>query len=141
MPVKSGVVRSVTFFGASRLSGWGLGEWRGRLGDPLPADRKFREVRQRDRCERPLGPQLRPDLPCLLGDEWTGENRQARDAADQIGEHRVELGVAFPFGELPRRRLLDIAVAARRDRKSTRLNSSHVRISYAVFCLKKKKKQ
>src|SRR3989442_2030713 len=34
------------------------------------------------------------------------------------------------------------ADAARRigeDRKSTRLNSSHVRISYAVFCLKKKK--
>src|SRR5690349_20864210 len=30
---------------------------------------------------------------------------------------------------------------ARRDRKSTRLNSSHVEISYAVFCLKKKKKQ
>src|SRR5438874_9015432 len=27
-----------------------------------------------------------------------------------------------------------------RDRKSTRLNSSHVEISYAVFCLKKKKK-
>src|SRR6266496_4884830 len=29
---------------------------------------------------------------------------------------------------------------ARADRKSTRLNSSHVEISYAVFCLKKKKK-
>src|SRR2546427_5902106 len=29
----------------------------------------------------------------------------------------------------------------RRDRKSTRLNSSHSQISYAVFCLKKKKKQ
>src|SRR5689334_24756350 len=28
-----------------------------------------------------------------------------------------------------------------RDRKSTRLNSSHSSISYAVFCLKKKKKQ
>src|SRR5437773_8051645 len=28
-----------------------------------------------------------------------------------------------------------------RDRKSTRLNSSHITISYAVFCLKKKKKQ
>src|SRR5699024_11614170 len=28
-----------------------------------------------------------------------------------------------------------------RDRKSTRLNSSHVSISYAVFCLKKKKQQ
>src|SRR3989442_10401057 len=34
---------------------------------------------------------------------------------------------------LERQRLLQ-------DRKSTRLNSSHVRISYAVFCLKKKKK-
>src|SRR3989442_10337792 len=31
--------------------------------------------------------------------------------------------------------------AAHTDRKSTRLNSSHVRISYAVFCLKKKKKK
>src|SRR5690554_7455574 len=30
---------------------------------------------------------------------------------------------------------------SRLDRKSTRLNSSHVRISYAVFCLKKKKKE
>src|SRR2546421_4353827 len=30
---------------------------------------------------------------------------------------------------------------ARIDRKSTRLNSSHDQISYAVFCLKKKKKQ
>src|SRR5690625_5676433 len=29
----------------------------------------------------------------------------------------------------------------KRDRKSTRLNSSHVASSYAVFCLKKKKKQ
>src|SRR5437588_6831223 len=32
------------------------------------------------------------------------------------------------------------AMSARRDRKSTRLNSSHTVISYAVFCLKKKKK-
>src|SRR6266851_8915968 len=30
---------------------------------------------------------------------------------------------------------------AARDRKSTRLNSSHITISYAVFCLKKKKKK
>src|SRR2546430_3307977 len=30
---------------------------------------------------------------------------------------------------------------SRRDRKSTRLNSSHSQISYAVFCLKKKKKK
>src|SRR5438034_5142847 len=32
-----------------------------------------------------------------------------------------------------------IAVAGKKDRKSTRLNSSHTVISYAVFCLKKKK--
>src|SRR5436309_3677384 len=31
-------------------------------------------------------------------------------------------------------------ISPARDRKSTRLNSSHVKISYAVFCLKKKKK-
>src|SRR5690349_23779030 len=33
----------------------------------------------------------------------------------------------------------DVRPHARLDRKSTRLNSSHVEISYAVFCLKKKK--
>src|SRR5438874_4003253 len=36
-------------------------------------------------------------------------------------------GIANPIGQI--------------DRKSTRLNSSHVEISYAVFCLKKKKKK
>src|SRR5699024_11777761 len=36
--------------------------------------------------------------------------------------------------------LIDIANTKVKDRKSTRLNSSHVSISYAVFCLKKKKK-
>src|SRR3712207_9174691 len=35
-------------------------------------------------------------------------------------------------------RLIELA---RSDRKSTRLNSSHANISYAVFCLKKKKKK
>src|SRR5690349_23787943 len=36
---------------------------------------------------------------------------------------------------------VDVSSASRStDRKSTRLNSSHVEISYAVFCLKKKKK-
>src|SRR3712207_6874584 len=37
------------------------------------------------------------------------------------------------------RRLLESTLA--KDRKSTRLNSSHANISYAVFCLKKKKKK
>src|SRR5690349_23841460 len=50
----------------------------------------------------------------------------ARDAGDpDEGGGRVELSDGQPD----------------RDRKSTRLNSSHVEISYAVFCLKKKKKQ
>src|SRR3712207_8354002 len=37
-------------------------------------------------------------------------------------------------------RLLIVGTALQGDRKSTRLNSSHANISYAVFCLKKKKK-
>src|SRR3989442_2423907 len=36
-------------------------------------------------------------------------------------------------------RLVYVSIRSSVDRKSTRLNSSHVRISYAVFCLKKKK--
>src|SRR2546427_2495431 len=39
------------------------------------------------------------------------------------------------------RGVLDAVQQAAQDRKSTRLNSSHSQISYAVFCLKKKKKQ
>src|SRR5207249_9299652 len=45
-----------------------------------------------------------------------------------IGENYVQEG-----------RLKRLAIGRRGDRKSTRLNSSHVSISYAVFCLKKKK--
>src|SRR5258707_4975852 len=41
--------------------------------------------------------------------------------------------------ELERATGLDRWTLARQDRKSTRLNSSHANISYAVFCLKKKK--
>src|SRR5437667_8861796 len=43
------------------------------------------------------------------------------------------------FQSVKRRKL--VAKKRRLDRKSTRLNSSHITISYAVFCLKKKKKQ
>src|SRR5256885_6578912 len=51
-----------------------------------------------------------------------------REALRARGDDRVQLA-------LPRRH----ADAACADRKSTRLNSSHLVISYAVFCLKKKK--
>src|SRR3712207_8712969 len=50
-----------------------------------------------------------------------------------------------PRGTQPARRGAGVSARARapdratRDRKSTRLNSSHANISYAVFCLKKKK--
>src|SRR5438874_11329038 len=58
-----------------------------------------------------------------------GLARRRRDLveADPDRSHRRHLR-SDPGRELPRR-----------DRKSTRLNSSHVEISYAVFCLKKKK--
>src|SRR2546422_5469658 len=55
-----------------------------------------------------------------------------RDPGARIGH-----GLASPRHAQARQRDLD----DQRDRKSTRLNSSHGYISYAVFCLKKKKKQ
>src|SRR5215475_14697329 len=54
----------------------------------------------------------------------------------------LDADVRRRHGLLPARLLHDEAQPPREraDRKSTRLNSSHVKISYAVFCLKKKKK-
>src|SRR5690606_10751827 len=70
-------------------------------------------------------------------------------APDHMGEHAkacwFEIETYAPSGVLrgADRLLLEIAsellAEFRADRKSTRLNSSHVKISYAVFCLKKKK--
>src|SRR5215475_15435865 len=58
---------------------------------------------------------------------------------------RSDRGHCGPAGSCGLRRAVPPLRAARKglpdaDRKSTRLNSSHVKISYAVFCLKKKKK-
>src|SRR3989442_6476322 len=57
--------------------------------------------------------------------------------------HLKSLPFAVSAAGLPSHRLRVILagglILCARDRKSTRLNSSHVRISYAVFCLKKKK--
>src|SRR5256885_5754835 len=55
---------------------------------------------------------------------------------------RAARGPDPPYGPPARAQQLAHRVAAVDDRsKSTRLNSSHLVISYAVFCLKKKKKQ
>src|SRR5690606_40028711 len=48
---------------------------------------------------------------------------------------------ALDGGGVCRLALTDEDKAGREDRKSTRLNSSHVKISYAVFCLKKKRRK
>src|SRR5690242_21548450 len=54
------------------------------------------------------------------------------------GARALGLGEKRHAGRLPARRVGRVARLGR-DRKSTRLNSSHMSISYAVFCLKKKK--
>src|SRR5690606_40635579 len=70
---------------------------------------------------------------------------QRRSTPKQI-EYWAEIG-RIVAGEVSAEDLISIAQGNRRvrveplvpeDRKSTRLNSSHVKISYAVFCLKKK---
>src|SRR5690242_21736315 len=58
---------------------------------------------------------------------------QAVGDRDRIAADGVAARVAGAVDQL--------SVRAVEDRKSTRLNSSHMSISYAVFCLKKKKKE
>src|SRR3712207_7740089 len=58
---------------------------------------------------------------------------RARDAARDTRDRDVVLE-----REQPRQRLGQELMIVDQDRKSTRLNSSHANISYAVFCLKKK---
>src|SRR3712207_7127485 len=75
--------------------------------------------------------------PVLLG----GPSRAHLGLARERAEHEVPdpqearswMGGRRRFGASPRR------TRRGQDRKSTRLNSSHANISYAVFCLKKKK--
>src|SRR3712207_7449755 len=53
---------------------------------------------------------------------------------------RLATGRRLPDDREARLALQEFAQALPEDRKSTRLNSSHANISYAVFCLKKKKR-
>src|SRR3712207_8008146 len=74
------------------------------------------------------------------------------DPSPDGGDHRADFVVRkhlvvarlldvedFPLEREDRLEAAVTAVLRRPDRKSTRLNSSHANISYAVFCLKKKK--
>src|SRR2546427_2028268 len=67
------------------------------------------------------------------------EERGITYAPDYVinGGGLINVNAELAGGSLERAR----AKAAEIDRKSTRLNSSHSQISYAVFCLKKKKKE
>src|SRR5262245_64034643 len=82
-----------------------------------------------------------PSFPTRRSSDLPGDRLPAGDA-----QPAVDPGLVRPAGVFQRR--LDPAPGGRpagcgregADRKSTRLNSSHLGISYAVFCLKKKKK-
>src|SRR5688572_31100543 len=74
-----------------------------------------------DACER----NREPILAVLR--EHFGDRRRVLEIGSGTGQHAVYFGAALPH--------LEWQTA---DRKSTRLNSSHSQISYAVFCLKKK---
>src|SRR5437870_11353143 len=74
------------------------------------------------------GPRLREHDARSLRLEVTARRRESSGRGE---DPRAVQGLGRPDGGVPR--------LPRRDRKSTRLNSSHVAISYAAFCLKKKK--
>src|SRR3712207_2557335 len=69
--------------------------------------------------------------------------------AERNGIHIIDLQKTLRQIELAQKLARDVImrgenvlfVCTKQDRKSTRLNSSHANISYAVFCLKKKKKK
>src|SRR5690606_41317372 len=102
-------------------------------------------------CLNALTPAITPlslhdALPIFgLGDGLLGGVPRAVGLVGAFGQHRDAAGrvVLPPGGQLPGERGIgaDRLLELGQDRKSTRLNSSHVKISYAVFCLKKKMKE
>src|SRR2546422_3810951 len=80
----------------------------------------------------------RPPRSTLFPYTTLFRSRPRRAGAGARGARPRGPGAAQGTGAVRRRG--DRALVRLRDRKSTRLNSSHGYISYAVFCLKKKKK-
>src|SRR5690349_22620006 len=86
-----------------------------------------------------LGSQIEPLHECIRAVGWPLLEVGGVEADDVIGTLAVqatEQGMRIVISSSDK----DLAQLVSPDRKSTRLNSSHVEISYAVFCLKKKKK-
>src|SRR5690554_7117485 len=82
-------------------------------------------------------------VPNLPKDAASGGNKPTEKDYTGTGHRHGAQGQDFYLARYVRKidaALRPILMRSDLDRKSTRLNSSHVRISYAVFCLKKKKK-
>src|SRR5256885_5830550 len=92
-------------------------------------------------CPRPRQPSLPPPRPRSEPTNTLFAAETWMDGSPSVlVPHPVPPTVAV--GSWPEEKVLALAAdATTPDRKSTRLNSSHLVISYAVFCLKKKKKQ
>src|SRR2546426_4240476 len=86
---------------------------------------------------------FRSKLEGINGDKEAAVRDQnfERAASLRDSERELQAEIRRKQEEWERRRALEVLVAHRGflDRKSTRLNSSHLVISYAGFCLKKKK--
>src|SRR3712207_8898898 len=96
---------------------------------------------------RPPGSTLFPYTTLFrsgLGDAEVGDLRAPLGVDDDVVRLEVAVDDPAPVREprgaedLHRQADGDLGAQRRLDRKSTRLNSSHANISYAVFCLKKK---
>src|SRR5690606_40179331 len=92
----------------------------------------------------PLPPPLFP-YTTLFRSEDAGQNAVPHDLpsreSEDVSGHHIEalFPLLKPVCENGTKVKGDHEDKPEKDRKSTRLNSSHVKISYAVFCLKKKK--
>src|SRR5699024_12675617 len=82
---------------------------------------------------------LHDALPIYMQSQQRKHPRHARHAENRRAQQGPTLRTRR--GNAPRSREPATQEQPRPDRKSTRLNSSHVSISYAVFCLKKKKRE
>src|SRR2546430_5072361 len=86
---------------------------------------------------RPPRSTLFPYTTLFRSDDSLRPLFEVGDVSDALDDER-DAGAGDRFADL-RHRDQRLGEADREDRKSTRLNSSHSQISYAVFCLKKKK--